>query len=94
MSKKGRSSSPTDPEDYRDLCLYFILDDAKDATHDFFILKLIQVVFYAMVANKALELGVLSRSLVKDLEYALTSLWWSTFEAWLQLNRNAILTAR
>jgi len=47
-----------------------------------------------MVVNEALELGVLTRGLVEDMKYALTSLQWSTFESWLQANRSALIVAR
>ncbi|KAJ8431471.1 hypothetical protein Cgig2_033985 [Carnegiea gigantea] len=61
------------PVDYRDLCPYFLLDDAEDAARDFQIPKLVQAVFYAMVVNEALSLGVLSRSLAEDPKSALTT---------------------
>ncbi|KAJ8429312.1 hypothetical protein Cgig2_025068 [Carnegiea gigantea] len=61
-------------EDYHDLYLYFILADAEEAAHDFHIPELVQAIFYAIVVNKALELGVLRRSLVEDLKSALIGL--------------------
>ncbi|KAJ8421808.1 hypothetical protein Cgig2_016546 [Carnegiea gigantea] len=65
--------SPPRPllENYRDLCLDFIISDAEEAAHDFRIPKIVQAVFYAMVVNQALELGVLSRALAEDLKLAL-----------------------
>ncbi|KAJ8426002.1 hypothetical protein Cgig2_006252 [Carnegiea gigantea] len=62
------------PEDYRDLCPHFILSDDKEAAHDFHIPKFVRAIFYAMVANEALELGVLSRNLAEDLKLALIDL--------------------
>ncbi|KAJ8427406.1 hypothetical protein Cgig2_030700 [Carnegiea gigantea] len=56
------------PEDYYDLCSYFILADAEDATRNFRIPELVQANFYAIVVNEALELGILSRNLDEDLK--------------------------
>jgi len=47
-------------EDHHDLCPDFILADAEEAIHDFCTPELVMATFYAMLVNKALELGVLS----------------------------------
>lgn len=51
------------PKDYRDLCPYFLLENAEYVARDFQILELVQAVFYVMVINKALDLGILTRGL-------------------------------
>jgi len=62
------------PKNYRELCLDFILANAEKATRDFHIPKLVQATFCSMVVNEALGLGVLSRSMTKDLKSAPISL--------------------
>jgi len=54
---------------------------------------MIQAVFYTMVVNETLELGVLSKALVEDLKSALVGLRWFNFKAWLQLNMHVLLWA-
>lgn len=49
--------------------------------------------FYAMVVNKALELGVLSKGMTTVLKYALTRLQRFVFEGGPQRNRDRILRA-
>lgn len=67
-------------ENYRDLCLDFILADAKEVgRHYQKISKLVHTTFYAMVVNEALELAVLSRNIVTDLKSALMGLRWFIF---------------
>ncbi|KAJ8446021.1 LOW QUALITY PROTEIN: hypothetical protein Cgig2_012365 [Carnegiea gigantea] len=78
-------------ENYHDLCLDFILFDKTP--HDFHIPEMIQAVFYTMVVNEALELGILSKNLAEHLRSALEGLWWFIFEAWRQLNKHALLCA-
>jgi len=68
-------------DDYCDLCPNFVLADAKEAARDFCIPELVQVTFYVMVVNEALELGVLSGGTVVLLKSALTGLWQSSFES-------------
>ena len=72
---------PKDYHDYHNFCPYFDLAVAEEAARDFHIPKMVQVVFYAIVVNKALELGVLSRDLAKHLKSSLKSLWWHMCEA-------------
>jgi len=81
-------------EKYRDLCLYFNLAVAEEATQDFCIPNMIHVVFYAMVINIALELGVLSKDLVEHLTSSLEGLCWYMCEAWPQLDKHALLWAQ
>ncbi|KAJ8439002.1 hypothetical protein Cgig2_012998 [Carnegiea gigantea] len=81
------------PVDYQDLCSNFILSDAKVTALDFLLPEIVQVVFYTMVINDALELGVLSRDLAELLKSALVDLQWSTFEVWLRRNRDNLLRA-
>ncbi|KAJ8435297.1 hypothetical protein Cgig2_026389 [Carnegiea gigantea] len=77
------------PENYRDLCSDFILADVEEAAHDFHIPELVQALFYAMVVNEALQLGILIRSMVEDLKAALQAR-----DTWLQLNKSDILITR
>jgi len=49
---------------------------AEEATREFCIPEMIQGIFYAMVVNEALELGILSRALAEHLKLGLDGLWW------------------
>jgi len=69
------------PDGYRDLCPYFILFDVKDAARDFRIFELLQAMFYAIEANEALKLDVLSRNLAENLRSALIGLRLFIFDA-------------
>ncbi|KAJ8442138.1 hypothetical protein Cgig2_011328 [Carnegiea gigantea] len=62
------------PKNYQDLCPYFDLAVVEEVARDFCILEMIQAVFYAMVVNEALELGVLSGDLAEHLKSALEGL--------------------
>ncbi|KAJ8434358.1 hypothetical protein Cgig2_031604 [Carnegiea gigantea] len=75
------------PENYHKLCPPFDLLVAEEAAPDFCIVEMIQAVFYAMVVNEALELGVLSGDLAEHLKLWLEGLWWYICEVWLQLNK-------
>ena len=75
------------PADYCELCLDFILSDAKEAIRDFCIPEKVQVVFYAMMVNEAynvlfLKLGCISIGIVS---YGLTALGHSIREWGLAL---------
>ncbi|KAJ8426990.1 hypothetical protein Cgig2_033848 [Carnegiea gigantea] len=54
--------------DYKDLCPYFNLTVAEEAAQDFDLLEMTQAIFYAMVVNEALELGVVSKDLAEHLK--------------------------
>jgi len=54
---------------------------AEEAAWDFRTPDMIQAVFYAMVVNKALKLGALSRDLVEHLKLCLEGLRWYMYEA-------------
>jgi len=63
------------PDDYRELCLNFVLSEAEKAAWNYPLPKIVQVVFYAMVLSDALELGVLNRELAEMLKSALVGMW-------------------
>ncbi|KAJ8421108.1 LOW QUALITY PROTEIN: hypothetical protein Cgig2_009237 [Carnegiea gigantea] len=71
------------PENYNDLCLYFDLSMAEEATQDFRIPEMTQVVFYAIVVSEDLELGIVNRDLAEHLKSSLEDLRWYMCEAWL-----------
>ncbi|KAJ8446296.1 hypothetical protein Cgig2_005827 [Carnegiea gigantea] len=52
-----------------------------------------QVVFLAMLLNDAMKLGMLCRWMIGVMESALKELQWSTFQAWVDHNRDRILEA-
>ncbi|KAJ8420400.1 hypothetical protein Cgig2_028072 [Carnegiea gigantea] len=71
------------PTDYRDLCPRFSLSKAERAALDFELSKMVQAIFYAMLLNDAIELGIVSGFLASDLRSSLEGLRWTSFEAWL-----------
>ena len=72
---RGAARSPRPlPENYHKLCPHFNLLVAEEAAQDFRIPEMIQAVFYAMVVNKAIELGVLSSDLAEHLKLCLKGL--------------------
>jgi len=81
------------PENYHELCPYFDHAMSEEDARDFHILKIIWVVFHAMVVNEALELGVLSSDLAEHLKSCLEGLRWYMCEAWLQLDKHALWLA-
>ncbi|KAJ8430929.1 hypothetical protein Cgig2_033557 [Carnegiea gigantea] len=70
-------------DDYQDLCLRFTLSDAERAALDFELPKMVQVRFYAMLLNDAVELGIVSGFIAVDLKLTLEGMRWTSFEAWL-----------
>ncbi|KAJ8435117.1 hypothetical protein Cgig2_020760 [Carnegiea gigantea] len=71
------------PANYHKLRPYFDLVVVEEAARDFRILEMIQAIFYAMVVNEALKLGVLSRDLAEHLKLCLEGLQRYMCEAWL-----------
>ena len=81
------------PSDYEDLCPNFDLATAEEATRDFSLPDIPQVVFLAMLLNDAMKLGVLRGWIIGIIELALKELQWSTFQAWVGCNKSNILRA-
>ncbi|KAJ8430132.1 hypothetical protein Cgig2_011076 [Carnegiea gigantea] len=61
-------------EDYRELCPCFTLSEAEEAARDFNLPEMIQVTFYAMLLNDAVELGIASELMAADLKASLKGL--------------------
>jgi len=51
-------------EHYWELCPNFVSYNTAEATRDFQVPELVHTIFYAMVVNDALELGILDRNMV------------------------------
>ncbi|KAJ8427825.1 hypothetical protein Cgig2_001636 [Carnegiea gigantea] len=64
------------PKDYRDQCPYFDHDVAKASARDCHIPELTQVVFYAMVLNNVVALGVSCMFVADTLRWVLECLNW------------------
>ncbi|KAJ8433471.1 hypothetical protein Cgig2_020643 [Carnegiea gigantea] len=69
------------PENYHGLCPYFDLDMDEESARDFRILKMTQAVFYVMVLNDAVELGVTSGVMADAMMLVLKCLNWDIFES-------------
>ncbi|KAJ8444774.1 hypothetical protein Cgig2_011736 [Carnegiea gigantea] len=82
------------PSDYEDLCPDFDLAVAKEATRDFKLPEMPEVVFVMMLLNDAVKLGVLCGWIIGMIKLALKELRWSTFQAWVWRNRSRHLEAR
>ncbi|KAJ8438793.1 hypothetical protein Cgig2_023827 [Carnegiea gigantea] len=71
------------PEDYHILCPRFSLPEAERAAAHFELPEMVQVAFYIILLNEAVELG-LSRRLTMDcVMWAMRKLDWGPVEAWL-----------
>jgi len=73
------------PEDYHVLCPRFSLHKTEGAAADFELPEMVQVTFYAMLLNEAVELHVVHDFMAKGLRLALVGLRWSSFEVWMSL---------
>ena len=71
------------PEDFHALCPRFLLSESEGATADFWLPKMVQAIFYAMLLNKAVKMGVVPGFSNEGLKSALVGLRWSTFEVWM-----------
>ena len=75
MGPSGKAFSPLSlPKDFRTLCPDFDLAVAERATEFDELLELPQVIFHAMLLNKAGKLGVLHGPRLRSLEVALTDM--------------------
>ncbi|KAJ8422319.1 hypothetical protein Cgig2_027688 [Carnegiea gigantea] len=59
------------PYDYKDLCPDFNLAAAEEAAQDFLLPEIPEVVFYAMLLNDAVKIGVLCGGMIDIMESAL-----------------------
>ncbi|KAJ8434208.1 hypothetical protein Cgig2_015697 [Carnegiea gigantea] len=71
------------PKYYHVPCPHFSLPEAKGAAADFELPEMVQVTFYAMLLNEAVELDVVRGFMVEGLKSTLVRLRWSSFEAWM-----------
>ncbi|KAJ8442131.1 LOW QUALITY PROTEIN: hypothetical protein Cgig2_011321 [Carnegiea gigantea] len=63
--------------------LRFSLPEAEGAATDFELPEMVQVTFYAMILDEAVELGVVCGFMAEGLKSALVGQRWSRFEAWM-----------
>ncbi|KAJ8426919.1 hypothetical protein Cgig2_010437 [Carnegiea gigantea] len=70
------------PSDYEDLCLDFDLASVEEATRNFRLPEMPQVMFLAMLLNDVVMLGILRGWLIDVMESAFKELRWSIFQAW------------
>ncbi|KAJ8444575.1 hypothetical protein Cgig2_013854 [Carnegiea gigantea] len=71
------------PDDYQDLCPHFSLPEAERVALDFELPEMVQAIFYAMLLNDAIVLGIVRGFIVDDLKSTLMGLRWTCFEACL-----------
>ncbi|KAJ8425253.1 hypothetical protein Cgig2_015860 [Carnegiea gigantea] len=82
------------PEDYRVLCLHFVLSKAEEAACEFELPEMVQATFYAMLLNDAVGLGIVSGFIAADLRASLEGLRWTSFESWMYVNKHDLLEAQ
>ncbi|KAJ8423646.1 hypothetical protein Cgig2_006677 [Carnegiea gigantea] len=82
------------PEDFHALCLRFSLSKAEGTTADFELPEIVQVTFYAMLLNEAVELGVTHDFTVESMKSSLVGLRWSTFDVWMGCVNHVLRAAR
>ncbi|KAJ8430517.1 LOW QUALITY PROTEIN: hypothetical protein Cgig2_012916 [Carnegiea gigantea] len=68
------------PEDFHALCPRFSMLEAKGTAADFELPEMVQATFYAMLLNKAVELGAVRGFMAECLKSALVGL---SFEVWM-----------
>jgi len=78
-------------DDYRDLCLHFVLSNVERVALDFKLPKIVQETFYAMLPNDVIELGIVSGPMAVDLKLTLKGLRWASFESWLRRNSRSLI---
>ncbi|KAJ8426225.1 hypothetical protein Cgig2_003850 [Carnegiea gigantea] len=78
------------PEDFHVLCPRFSLFEAEGTSPDFELPKIVQVIFYAMLLNEVVELGVAHDFTVESMKSSLIGLRWSTFEIWMDCVDHAL----
>jgi len=78
-------------EDYHSLCPDFNLEMVEASAQDFHILELTRAIFYVIVLNDALTLGVACVYMLDALVPVLEWLNWGTFESWLELKSEDLL---
>ncbi|KAJ8421649.1 hypothetical protein Cgig2_019222 [Carnegiea gigantea] len=71
------------PKDFHVLCPCFSLFEAEGATADFELTEIVQATFYAMLLNKAVEMGVAHDFTAESMKSPLIGLRWSTFGVWM-----------
>jgi len=67
---------------------------AEGPARDFRISEMTQAIFYAMVLNDAVELGVMSRDAADALTLVLECLNWDVFEFWLGMKEDTLRRAQ
>jgi len=82
------------PENHHGLCPNFNLRGAEKYAHKSSIPEMTQAIFYAMVLNDAVELGVSSRVIVNAIKSVLRSLNWAITESWLRRNGERLRKAQ
>jgi len=92
---RGASRTPRLlPEDFYVLCPCFSLAEAEVAAAEFDLPEIVQVMFYAMLLNKTLELGVAHEYTAKSMKSSLVGLRWSTFEVSMHIMDEVIRGAQ
>ncbi|KAJ8431622.1 hypothetical protein Cgig2_029030 [Carnegiea gigantea] len=73
------------------ICPDFVKEDAKNVGRDFHILEIVQVMFYAMIVNEAIELNDLPQIVAGTLKDSLVNLNWYSFESKLSRYKRLLL---
>ena len=70
-------------EDFHVLCPCFLLAEAETAAAEFELPEIVQAIFYAMLLNESIKLGVAHEYTAERMKSSLVGLRWSTFEVWM-----------
>jgi len=82
------------PDDYHDLCPRFLLPKAEGAAPDFGLPEMVQAIFYTMLLNDAVELGVVSGFVADNLKSTLSGLRWTCIEAMMSCTSRELREAQ
>jgi len=71
-----------------------MLSDMGRAVLDYELPEMVQTIFYAMLLNNAVEVGIVSGPMAIDPKLTLEGLRWSSFESWLGYNSRSLVEAQ
>ncbi|KAJ8434455.1 hypothetical protein Cgig2_025425 [Carnegiea gigantea] len=82
------------PKDFHVLCPCFSLVEAEAAAAESELPEIVQAIFYAMLLNETLELGMAHEYTAVSMKSSLVGLRWSTFEVWMHIMGEVIRGAQ
>ncbi|KAJ8444370.1 hypothetical protein Cgig2_019928 [Carnegiea gigantea] len=82
------------PEDFNVLCPCFSLAEVEAAAAESKLPRIVQAMFYDMLLNEMLELGVVHEYTAERMKFLPVGLRWSTFKVWMRIMDEVIRGAQ